>query len=73
MDKLISYSIEHFEEEENLMRSFDYPLYEEHVAKHNFFRHQLDTMLEELDQPVGIDYQDYQQRLGKWLVHWFKD
>jgi hemerythrin len=73
MDKVIKYSIEHFEEEENLMRSLNYPFYEEHLAKHNIFRNKLDAMLEELDKTEKIDYVNYQMRLGKWLVHWVGD
>jgi hemerythrin len=73
MAKVIKYAAEHFEEEERLMQSLDYPFYEEHRAKHNLFREQLDAMLEELKQSTEVDYVNYQLRLGKWLVHWFGD
>lgn len=76
MKQVIKYATEHFEEEERLMQSLDYPFYEEHFSKHNLFREKLDAMLKELETCNNtelFDYAEYQLRLGKWLVHWFGD
>ncbi len=76
MEHIIKYAQEHFEEEERIMQSLSYPFYEEHFAKHNLFRQQLDTMLKELEvsQTTELfDYTAFQMRLGKWLVQWFGD
>ena len=71
MNKAVKYSVEHFTEEEALMRSINYPFYEKHQLEHRLFRERLDLMCEELNQPIAIDYVDYQLRLGKWLTQWF--
>jgi hemerythrin len=71
MDKVSKYASEHFEAEESLMRSLNYPFYEEHLTKHDLFKKQLDAMLEKLDLSPNIDHNDYNLRIGKWLLHWF--
>jgi hemerythrin len=53
------------------MRSIDYPLYEEHLLKHNIFREKMDGLLAEMDA-VEINIDDYMNELSKWLVEWFK-
>ncbi|MFA6714360.1 MAG: hemerythrin family protein [Victivallales bacterium] len=71
VNKVIAYALEHFDSEEFLMRSIDYPLYEEHLLKHNIFREKMDGLLAEMDA-VEINIDDYMNELSKWLVEWFK-
>lgn len=68
--KAFSYANEHFDAEEYLMRSTKYPLYEEHLAKHNEFRDKMDVFLSELEGKINIDA--YVKNLCKWLIDWFK-
>ncbi len=65
------YAMEHFDTEEHLMRSRQYPAYEEHFAKHNVFREWTDTL--PLDLADGVDLDAYTIALSKWLIEWFCD
>ena len=71
VNQVVTYAFEHFDAEEFLMRSANYPLYEEHLAKHDVFRDQMDELLEEIDSKE-IDINHYVKVLCKWLVDWFK-
>lgn len=68
--EVFAYTVEHFDAEEYLMRSVKYPLYEEHLSKHNEFRDKADEFLAELEEE--IDIKDYVNNLCEWLVDWFK-
>ena len=70
-DKIIVYALEHFDAEEFLMRSAKYPLYEEHLAKHDTFRDKMDEFLEEISMEA-IDVDHYVKILCEWLIDWFK-
>ncbi len=70
-DEIIAYALEHFDAEEFLMRSAKYPLYEEHLAKHDIFRDKMDEFLEEISVEA-IDVDRYVKILCKWLIDWFK-
>jgi hemerythrin len=67
----LSYAIEHFDTEEHLMRSVNYPHLDQHVAKHNVFRGRVDDFAAELRcaEPAP----DFTTRLAKWLVDWFAE
>lgn len=53
------------------MRSAKYPLYEEHLAKHNVLRNKIDEVIAEMDiQELNID--NYVNNLTEWLIGWFK-
>lgn len=68
--EVFSYAEEHFDAEEYLMRSIKYPLYEEHLAKHNEFRDKADEFLAGIEEEIDIN--DYVNNLCEWLVDWFK-
>lgn len=69
VDNVVAYAVEHFDAEECLMRSVDYPHYEEHVAKHNKFRDATSTMVEDMGKELVVD--SYMAHLSRWLVEWF--
>jgi hemerythrin len=71
VNEVIAYALEHFDSEEFLMRSIDYPLYEEHLAKHNIFRDKMDGFMEDIDAG-GIKIDDFMEKISKWLVEWVK-
>lgn len=71
VNEVIAYALEHFDSEEFLMRSIDYPLYEEHLAKHNVFRDKMDVFMEEIDAG-GIKIDKFMEKISKWLVEWVK-
>ncbi len=66
---VIQYAMEHLDAEEQLMRSEKYPAYEEHRAKHDFFRDWTDTLSSDLEGDVDLD--EYAKSLSKWLIAWF--
>ena len=68
VDGVIKYAVEHFDAEEHLMRSIEYPYYEEHLNKHNFFRSQTDSYVKEVRETSDIN--TCTVRLSKWLVGW---
>ncbi|MCF7669516.1 MAG: hemerythrin domain-containing protein [Verrucomicrobia bacterium] len=70
VDKVIAYAIEHFDAEEYLMQSANYPHYEEHCAKHNVFREKVDTIVCGQDRDALALYI---AELSKWLIDWFSD
>ena len=65
----LTYAIEHFDTEEHLMRSVNYPLYKQHLAKHNLFRGRVDQFSAEVQAAELAP--DFTARLAKWLVDWF--
>ena len=71
VNEIEAYALEHFDAEEFLMRSAKYPLYEEHLAKHDIFRDKMDEFLEEISAEV-IDVDHYAKILCEWLIDWFK-
>ena len=71
VNEIVAYALEHFDAEEFLMRSAEYPLYEEHLAKHDAFRNKTDEFLEEIDRKQ-IDVNKYVKILCTWLIDWFK-
>jgi len=69
--EIINYSFEHLDAEEYLMRSVKYPLYEEHVAKHNVLRNKVDNLISEIDSQE-LDIDKYVNNLAEWLLDWVK-
>jgi hemerythrin len=69
VDNVVSYAVEHFDAEEYLMRSSKYPHYEEHRMKHNEFREQTSTLVEDMGEDLVVDM--YIAHLSRWLVEWF--
>jgi hemerythrin len=69
VSQTLSYAMEHFDCEEQLMRSAKYPHYDEHVARHNVFREQAEDFAAELAaEPLA---EDFTVRLARQLVNWF--
>ncbi|MCK5805582.1 MAG: hemerythrin family protein [Lentisphaeria bacterium] len=66
---VVAYAIEHFDAEEFLMTSSNYPAYQEHVEKHDKFRAWIDQFQEKISKET-IDIADF-QRLLQWLTDWF--
>ena len=72
MDGLLMYAIEHFDAEESLMRSVQYPLYQKHSAKHSSFRDTMDQWNLELNgEEVNLDR--YAVRMATGLMVWVCD
>jgi hemerythrin len=69
VNQALAYALEHFDSEEQLMRTEKYPVYDEHVARHNFFREQADQFAAELAaEPLA---EDFTVRLARLLLTWF--
>ena len=68
LGKVLSYAVEHFDTEEHLMLSLEYPYYAEHLAKHNVFRSHADEFVGELRSGLSTDALTI--RLTTWLVEW---
>lgn len=66
---IIKYAVEHFDTEEYIMRSREYPAYAEHRSKHNIFRDRTDTLT--LVSEGDMDLDGYTITLSKWLIEWF--
>ena len=65
------YALEHFDAEELLMRTEQYPLYEKHLEKHNIFRDILNGFIKEMEAK-DVDINDFLDSLYECLVIWFK-
>jgi len=68
LTRVLAYAIEHFDAEEALMLSTQYPGYETHRMKHNEFRDEADRLHDICKK--DIDPEDLVIRLTKWLVEW---
>ena len=68
--KIVRYALEHFDDEEFLMRSVNYPAYDQHLKKHNEFRSRLDEFLKILKS--GQIEDDYTMLLTRWLLGWLE-
>ncbi len=71
VDAVIKYAVEHFDAEEYLMRSANYPALEEHSRKHNVFRVKTDRLVAEWKD--GLNADEFTVRLSRWLIEWFCD
>ena len=71
MAQVRTYALDHFDCEEQLMRSVKYPQFNRHVSRHNTFREQADDFAAEL--AVDPLSSDFTVRLARLLVDWFCD
>ena len=71
VNEIEAYALEHFDAEEFLMRSAKYPLYEEHLAKHDSFRDKIGSFTEGMETKE-IDLSKDVKTLCEWLIDWFK-
>jgi hemerythrin len=67
--EVFAYAIEHFDAEEALMRSINYPGHETHRTKHDEFRVEIDRVSESRHEGIGVE--DQLIHLTKWLLDWF--
>ncbi len=70
IEKVLAYALEHFDAEEALMRSVQYPEYEAHRIKHDEFRNGTDRLASMGSD--GMTPADQITQLTKWLVDWFR-
>jgi len=64
-DRLIEYSMEHFENEENLMRQYQYPEIEEHIREH---KRLMRTVMELNKEKKYIFPANVSEFLNSWLI-----
>ncbi len=67
--ELNAYAIEHFDAEEALMRSVNYPGLDAHTAKHDEFRDKLDLVCQSSCETINQEHLLVQ--LTKWMLEWF--
>lgn len=72
LDKVFAYAVEHFDTEEYLMRSMQYPWLKEHSDKHATFRDNVDGFSAELLNS-DLNLHTFTTRLAEWLVEWFAE
>ncbi|HBM17338.1 MAG TPA: hypothetical protein DD381_13505 [Lentisphaeria bacterium] len=72
LDYFQSYSIEHFESEEYLMRWKNYPAYKEHKKCHEYFCNKLETMTKEIRTSDGFS-NDNIRELRQFIYEWYVD
>ena len=68
LERLVYYTRTHFEDEETLMRNFDFPSYEAHKARHDQFIREV----EELERRAKIS-QGSEQLVGMEMLFKLKD
>ncbi len=71
VNAVIKYAVEHFDAEEYIMLSANYPAYAEHREKHNEFRSKTDALIAEWGS--GMDTDAFTIRLSRYLIEWFCD
>ena len=69
LERVFVYAVEHFDAEESLMVSFNYPDYENHKAQHDEFKGQIDRLMAVNEDASRSD--DLVIQLTKWLIEWF--
>lgn len=69
LDYLDEYTDFHFKEEEALQREVSYPGMEEHVKKHEEFKHSVKELYDFLDENEGPDEQ-FMELVKKNVVDW---
>lgn len=67
LDKLISYTVYHFETEEALFKTYDYPLYEEHKHEHDELTRQVLDLQEQFNNKVVTITYEVMDFVSNWL------
>ena len=70
LKKAFVYAMEHFDAEEMLMASYNYPGLESHRAKHNEFREGVERLTMEGDY---LSASTFLAEVNKWMLKWFCD
>ena len=68
LNDMTNYAQEHFTTEEELMRQYDYPRIEEHIAQHHAFRRKTGEFCMATMNEVGTVPENMLQYLRNWLV-----
>jgi hemerythrin-like metal-binding protein len=66
--EIIELADEYFNTEEYIMRSIKYPLFEEHYAKHNFFRGKMDNYYSE-SKLEDLNILDFLTKIDGWILY----
>ena len=69
LGEVFTFAVEHFDAEEALMLSMQYPDYENHREQHEGFKNQIDRLSALRKDENSPD--DLIIQLAKWLVEWF--
>mgnify|MGYP001336776803 CR=1 FL=1 len=69
LDELKEYTVYHFGAEEKLMEEYNYPLFEEHKAKHIELIAQLDELIESYKKGESQISTETYRFLNKWLTN----
>lgn len=65
------YAVDNFDTEEYLMSLEDYPKFDEHKTKHDYFKDELDTIAERLSSGGTKDIKKAASELSTLLIDWF--
>lgn len=68
MHDLVHYALEHFDAEEELMRKYNYPGFEDHLEEHRIFRMQVILFFEELNANEEKTVAEAWKFLQEWIV-----
>ncbi len=72
LDDVVLYSVEHLDNEEEIMRSVRYPNYSQHFEKHNLFRLEINKILDNFSCEVSNDIDIYLSQISDALIHWLR-
>lgn len=68
LKKAFAYGVEHFDAEEMLMESVNYPALEAHRNKHNEFRERVERLVLE---GKYLAPNSFLNEVNKWMLQWF--
>jgi Amt family ammonium transporter len=66
---LLDYTVNHFQDEEELMERYGYPHLEEHKKIHGLFKQKVLAYKEELFQKDSFNAKDFQNFISAWLIN----
>ena len=66
---LLDYTVNHFQDEEELMESYSYPHLEEHKKIHRLFKQKVLAYKEELLQKDSFNAKEFQNFMSGWLIN----
>lgn len=69
IDELEQYAVEHFNDEESVMRQHDFMYYEEHSKEHDFFKSKLADFRAQLYEPNSEVTINTYVFLKNWLIN----
>lgn len=69
---LNDYTIYHFDYEENLMKQYDYPLYEQHKKIHDYFVKRIDKWVEDFNNMHHVITEEELDEAIQFEVDWLR-